>query len=120
MQMTLDILAEPCQAHEPLRETTPTTVSASGCDWEHDVSDPLKEIVEDDRFAANPISHRDPTGLRDPDKSGGINGVHDQHPYGYMGYGSSCDIGGADITDALKILMRQVRQEWQRLALQRT
>ena len=63
MHTLQDILAAPCQGDPPLGQTVPTTVSASGCDWELGVSDAAGNIVEAAWIRNDPINQIDPTGL---------------------------------------------------------
>ena len=78
MQMTLDILAEPCQAHPPLGQTVPTMVSASGCDWELGVSDAAGNIVEAAWIRNDPINRIDPDGMDDLQCNSGTQGTVQQ------------------------------------------
>jgi hypothetical protein len=50
-------------------------VSACGCDWQTGVADAAGIVVDDDRIAANPINHRDWTGLATVGDAGWTGGM---------------------------------------------
>jgi hypothetical protein len=67
MVTTLDMPESPCLAPPVQPEAERTTISPMAYKGFWAASVTWEEVVEVDRIAANPINHRDPTGLTDPD-----------------------------------------------------